>query len=424
VQTTDWCSIETRLVNRVGYPDVDKAFNSTQFSSDREELYDLLIKNGTVVDPSLNIHERMDVAVRSGRIEDLAKTVSGNAHKTLDASGLIVTPGLIDMHAHVAHNVIGLSVDPEETCLRKGSTTVVDAGSTGELNFTPFREYVVRKSAARVLGFINIESLGMIEFGDFSPNNTDQKWPELLTALNELFAHMFVNVENTEKTIVENRSIVPGLKWAHHGLRFLEYARQVADKAGCIIMAENHYMPVALKYLKKGDIITHAYHYVENRITRRRDGLTEDGSTIHPEFLEAVRRGVLLDVGHGKASFSWRVAELALKDGLEPHMISTDLWKGNVNGPVFDLPTTMVKFLCLGLSLERVVEATTSKPASALGRLGELGTLKPGARADIAAFRLVDGDFPLVDSQGDMRKGISMLVPIHVVKEGEILENQ
>lgn len=384
-------------------------------------MYDLLIKNGTVIDPALNIYEKMDVAVCNGLIDDVAKRISGDSQKTIDASGLIVTPGFIDMHAHVAHNVIGLSVDPDRACLEKGSTTVVDAGSTGELNFVPFREYVVHRSAARVLGFINIESLGMIEFGDFSPNNTNQKWPELLTALNELFAPLFVNVENTEKLVSENRGVLLGLKWAHHGLKFLEYARQVADRAGCMIMAENHYMPVALKYLRKGDIVTHAYHFVESRVTRRRDGLTEDGKTVHSEFFDAVKRGVLLDVGHGKASFSWAVAELALKEGLEPHTISTDLWKGNVEGPVFDLPTTMAKFLRLGLSLEKVIEATTTKPASALGRLGELGTLKHGAKADIVTLRLIEGEFPLIDSHGDKRKGSTMPVPVHIVKDGRII---
>jgi len=168
----------------------------------------------------------------------------------------------------------------------------------------------------------------------------------------------------------------------------------------------------------KGDIATHIFHYAVHRITKRHDGITEDCKTIHPEVFSAAKRGVVLDVGHGKGSFSWDVARLALKEGLEPDTISTDLWVGNVDGPVYDLPTTMSKFLHLGMSLEKVVEAVTSTPASVLGKIGEFGTLKPGARADIVAFKLQRRSKLLEDCYGKREKVAEMIVPVHVIKDG------
>ena len=382
-------------------------------------MYDLVIRGGTLLDPFQGIHEKKDIAVSNGKIEEIEDRISaGNALKVIDASGLIVTPGFVDIHAHVARDVLRLSIDPEENCLMQGTTTVVDAGSSGELNFIPFRDFVIKKSNIRILAFLNIESLGMIEFIDSPSGNTDQEWAQLL---NSPQAPMFVNLENTKKTIRKNKQIILGIKWAHHGLDLLELARKTADEVGCKVMAESRHVPTSLKYLKKGDIATHIFHYALHRITKRHDGITEDCKTIHPEVFSAAKRGVVLDVGHGKGSFSWDVARLALKEGLEPDTISTDLWVGNVNGPVYDLPTTMSKFLHLGMSLERVVEAVTSKPTSVLGKIGEFGTLKIGTQADVVAFRLQHKTKVLTDSYGKSEKAGEIIAPVHVVKGGSIV---
>jgi len=382
-------------------------------------VHDLVIRDGTLIDPLQGIYEKKDIAISNGKIEEIENGIStGNALKVIDASGLIVTPGFVDIHAHVARDVVRLSIDPEENCLIQGTTSVVDAGSSGELNFIPFRDFVIKKSNIRILAFLNIESLGMIEFIDSSSGNTDQEWAELLNSPKAL---MFVNLENTKKTIRKNRQTILGIKWAHHGLDLLKLARKSADELGCLVMAESRYVPTSLRYLKTGDVATHIFHYAFHRITKRHDGITQDCKTIHPEVFSAAKRGVVLDVGHGKGSFSWDVARLALKEGLEPDTISTDLWVGNVNGPVYDLPTTMAKFLHLGMSLEKVVETVTSKPASVLGRIEEFGTLKPGAQADIVAFRRQRKTKVLTDCYGKSEKAGEIIVPVHVVKGGSIV---
>lgn len=303
----------------------------------------------------------------------------------------------------------------------EGTTTVVDAGSSGELNFTPFKKYVIQKKKARILAFLNIESLEMIEFDDLPPAYTDQDWPRLLMEDDERFAPMFVNVHNTSRLARRNRDLIVGIKWAHRGLKQLELARKAADSAGTRLMAENHHMPEALTHLQKGDIVTHAYHFTLNASNNRRDGFTEDGKKIHSEVYDSVKRGLLLDVGHGAASFSWKVAKLAMSQGLEPNTISTDLWRANFTGPVYDMPTTMTKFLHLGMSLESVVQASTANAAFAIGRLGEIGTLKPGAIADVTILKMRSGKFTLTDSYGENVRTTRRLIPTRVVRGGMLV---
>jgi dihydroorotase len=380
----------------------------------RIKLYDLIVKNGLVVDPASGTNEEMDLAVTKGRVAAVeAKIPDNHASRVIDASGMIVTPGLIDIHAHVALELVRLSVDAEASCLLKGSTTVVDAGSIGELSYKAFNRFIMATSRARILAFLNIESLGMVEWVDSPPSYSDQKWAELLTASDEVYASHFINVDNTVKVIQSNRDTIVGIKWAHHGLKSLAMARAAANKAGCILMIEKHHVPESLKYVTKGDIVTHIYLPVAGR------GKT-NSEEVFPELIDAKKRGVLFDVGHGKESFSWKVAELAIKENLKPDTISTDLWAGNLNGPVFDLPTTMAKFLHLGMTLEEVVNATTATPANLIGKVG-IGSLKLGACADISIFRLQEGRFPLTDCYGERRMATRMFVPIHVIRDGRII---
>ncbi|MEM3384229.1 MAG: amidohydrolase/deacetylase family metallohydrolase [Nitrososphaeria archaeon] len=376
-------------------------------------MYDLVIKDGLVIDPFQELYEEKDVAVSNGKIEAVESNISSSgARSVIDAKNMIVMPGLIDLHTHVSYNVVMLGVDPEQACLKKGVTTVVDAGSTGHLNFIPFKKYVIEKSRARIFVMLNIESLGMIEF----MHRSSERWPELLSCLNGIFIPLFVNVEETVRTVEENRDIILGVKWAHHHIRGLELARKVADKVKCVIMAENHYIPDSLKYLKKGDILTHLY--VPKNKEKNYGCILDDCMKVLPEYLDALKRGVILDVGHGRGSFSWKIAENAIKEGIKPDTISTDLWVGNINGPVYDLPTTMSKFLLLGISLEEVIKATTTKPAEVLGRLGEIGTLKPGSCADITILKVVEGKFVFEDSFGEKRIGYKKLEPVHVISGG------
>jgi len=380
-----------------------------------------VIRGGLVVDPAQEINERRDIAVSRGRVAAVEARISGgNAKRVLDASGMLVTPGLVDLHAHTARDVTRVSIDADRACLLKGTTTVVDAGSTGEILFPSFRKFVLDKSRIRMFALINIESPGMVYLtGSSGPQEIDRLWAELTTAMNEQYIPLFVNMRNTVKTIKQNRSVIVGIKWAHHRINGMALAREAADKAGCMLMIENRFMPDCLKYVKKGDVITHTYGnwaVPEAGLL----SLVEDGK-VKPDYFKAVRRGVKLDVGHGLGSFSWRVAEIALREGLAPFSISTDLWAGNIAGPVFDLPTTMTKFLHLGMSLEDVIRASTWNPASLIQSQERFGTLKPGSCADVALFKLSEGRFPLIDSSGEGRTATKKLVPMHVVRAGKVV---
>ncbi len=252
-------------------------------------MSDLVIKGATILDPSTGINEKKDLSVSRGKIEEVSNSISeGSALKVIDASGMILTPGFVDIHTHVANKVIGLCIDPSENCLMKGTTTVADAGSCGELNFDPFKEYVIKKSKARILAFLNIESLGMIEFIDSS----GQKWAELLNSPESSI--MFADAGHTTKLIRENRLNIVGIKWAHHTLNLLELARKAADEVPCKVMAEARLLPTSLKYLKSGDITTHIFHNATHRVTMKHDGMTEDGKTIPSRSLlcEKERRDI------------------------------------------------------------------------------------------------------------------------------------
>ena len=372
--------------------------------------YDIVVKNGTVIDPSQDIHELKDVAISEGRIVDLHRGINAsNARYVIDASDMIVTPGLIDIHVHCCYGIAHLAVDPDLICLAKGTTTVLDAGSTGELNFMGFKKYVIKNARTRIFALLNIESLGMIEY-----SRENQKWPSLITGHDE----MFINIEGTLETIKRNRNVIIGIKWAHHGIEGVKLARKAADQAGCLLMAENHHQPETLKYMKKGDVITHLYHDIR---IEQHDGLLNEDGKVQPEFFDAVKRGVIMDVGHGAKSFRWPVAEKGIEQGIRPDTISTDLHVGSFNGPVYDLPTTMSKFLHLGLSLEEVIRASTTKPAEVLGKQDMIGTLKIGACGDITVLKLKEGRFPLVDVKGEGRICRQRLIAVKVIRNGEIV---
>ncbi|MDH5441752.1 MAG: hypothetical protein OEY31_14215, partial [Candidatus Bathyarchaeota archaeon] len=261
-------------------------------------MFDIVVKNGIVIDPSEEIHEHKDVAISEGKIVDVRKGVNdGEAQYVVDATDMIVTPGLVDIHVHCCYKIANIAIDPELICLAKGSTTVLDAGSTGELNYMGFRRYVIDASRTRILALLNIESLGMIEYA-----RGRQEWPKLITGHDE----MFINIEGTLEVIERNRDNILGIKWAHHGVEGIRLAREAADKANCLLMAENHHEPEALKHMKKGDVITHLYHGLR---MEQHDGLLDEDGKVQPEFFDAINRGVVLDVGHGAGSFRWGVAE-------------------------------------------------------------------------------------------------------------------
>lgn len=365
-----------------------------------------------MVDPSQNLSAEVDVAVAGGKVARLAANINpAEARQVLDARGKIVTPGLIDVHVHVYDGVAPLGIPADPNCIARGATTVVDAGSSGAHTFPGFRQYVVRMVETRVFALLNISVVGQ------STLSTDNPFGELLDL-------RYANPKLAIQTIEQNRDVILGVKIrltrniaGDHDLRALALAREAADAVKLPLMVHigGTHSPVQkiVAALKKGDLITHSFRGGEGGILDARD-------RVLPEVRAAVERGVLLDVGHGAGSFSFRTAELTFKQELLPGTISSDVHQFNVNGPVFDLATTLSKYLHLGLSLEEVVKRATSNPAKAFAFPHKPGSLRVGSLADVAVFELREGKWELTDSLGEKRTGSRKLVPVATVKGGRI----
>jgi dihydroorotase len=371
-------------------------------------LYDILIKNGVVIDPSQGLHEKRDIAITKGKIESMEKDISSDkAREIIDASEHIVTPGLIDIHVHVYPGVSHYGIDADTHALAHGVTTVMDAGSSGADTFEGFRRYVVNVSDTRIVAFLNISTMGMI-----SPR------------VGELEDLRFADVEKAVEVIERNRDIIQGVKVrmsrnivGDNGIQPLLLAKRAAEAVKMPIMVHvgNTPMPLAdiLEEMRRGDILTHCFHGSEN-------GILDNQGNILDAVSEAVKKGVNLDVGHGRGSFSFNVAEKALAQGVSPQTISSDLHHYNVFGPVYNLATTVSKFLYLGLSLNEALSKVTLTPAKLLGIDEELGNLGKGSIADVSIFKLKKGNFSFLDTVGKTVIGNRLLKPAAVVKGGKV----
>lgn len=374
-------------------------------------LYDLLIKGGTLVDPAAGIHAPKDVAFAGDRVAAVEDAIDGGlARRVLEARGRLLTPGLIDIHVHVFEGVSHLGVEPDSTCLARGATTVVDAGSAGADTFPGFRKYVIELSETRILAQLNISSQGMLtrEIGEFElPEYADvDKACAMIERHRDLI--LGVKVRLTKNSIVSQRS----------GMTPLARARDAADAAGLPIMVHPQdawcdSIDDILAVMRGGDILTHSFHGM-------RCGILDEKGRVRSSVRAAVERGVVLDVGHGAGSFSWEVVERAREQGVEARTISSDLHTGNINGPVYDLANVASKFLQIGVPLEGVIAKMTAEPAAAVLHQDRLGTLRPGAWGDAVVFELRRGEFRLEDSQGQVRTGREVLEPVAVVKGGKV----
>lgn len=375
-------------------------------------MYDLVIRNGVVVDPAQGLSERRDVAIQTGRIASVAKEIPpDSAWESLDASGHLVTPGLIDIHVHVYPGVSHYGVPPDATCLARGVTTVCDAGSAGADTFDGLRRYVIDVAETRVLAFLNISAIGMV-----SPLD------------NELEDLRHASPERAIGVVERNRDLIQGIKVrlsrrhvGRNGLESLRLARRAAEAVGMPIMVHvgdtEPSLGEILAELRARDIVTHCFH-------GRSQGILDEAGTVLPEVLEAARKGIVFDVGHGVGSFSFDVARKALAQGIVPATISSDLHYYNVNGPVFDLATTMSKFLLLGLPLHEALAKTTSVPAGLLGLADRLGAVREGFLADLAVFKLAEGEFEFEDSTKEKVLGRQRLEPVAVIRRGRIYRSR
>ena len=373
--------------------------------------YDLLIRGGTLVDPAQNIHANKDVAFSNGVVaevgDDLSKT---DAQEVLNASGCLVTPGMIDLHVHVFYGVSHYGIEPDPTCLAKGATTVVDAGSAGADIFPGFRKYVIDVSETRIFAQINISSQGMLtqEIGEFEiPEYADvDKACAMIEKHRDVI--LGVKVRLTKHSIVSERS----------GMIPLHHAREAADAAGLPIMVHPQdawcdSLDDILAVMGERDIVTHCFH-------GSRCGILDDDGKVRKSVHEAMERGVVFDVGHGAGSFSWDTVETAMSQGVAPQTISSDLHIYNLNGPVHDLANVVTKFLHLGMSLDDAIAKVTSVPAEVILMSDKIGTLAPGAWGDAIISELREGEFQLMDSRGEARTSRQNFVPVTVVKGGRV----
>lgn len=368
--------------------------------------HDLVIHGGTVIDPATGTRGAMDVGVTDGRVTVVAPHVPlGDTADAFDARGLLVVPGLVDLHVHVYWGVADLSIMPGPHDLERGVTTVVDAGSAGANTFPGFRRFIIEPFAGTILAFLNISAMGQIH-------------PEL----GELHDLRYALVDRAVEVARADRDLVVGLKVrvsemlaGPNGLAGLDRAIEAAAEIGCPVMVHigGSVAPIEeiLGRLRADDIVTHAF-------TGWEPGIFDSAGRIVPAALEARARGVRFDVGHGAGSFAFGRGEAALAQGFRPDTISSDLHRFNVDGPVFDLATTLSKFLHLGLTVDDVIAMATTAPAAAIGRASSLGALAVGAVADVAILRLEEGRFDFVDSLGTHAEGRQRLVPVATFRAG------
>ncbi len=373
--------------------------------------YDLIIKYGTLIDPAQGLHAKKDIAFKDGNVSFVSDDISDTeARDIVNADGCYVTPGLIDLHVHVFHGVSHFGIEPDPTCLARGATTVVDAGSAGADTFPGFRKYVIDVSDTRILAQLNISSQGM-----------------LTREIGELENPDYADVDKACRMIEQHRDIILGVKvrltrnsivGERAGMQPLHKAREAADAAGLPMMVHPQdawceSIDDILAVMGKRDILTHCFHDMAC-------GILDENGKIRDSVHAAIERGVIFDVGHGAGSFSWDVVEKAMTQGVEPTTISSDLHVYNINGPVYDLVNVVNKFLYLGMSLDDALAKVTSVPADTILMPGQVGTLATGAWGDAVIFEMREGEFQLVDARGKAKICRQKLEPIVVIKGGKV----
>ncbi|WP_130419460.1 amidohydrolase/deacetylase family metallohydrolase [Edaphobacter modestus] len=376
------------------------------------QQYDLVLRNGHVLDPKNNVDARSDVAIRDGKIAAIEPSIPASAAKqSVDISGLYLTPGLIDIHVHVftglRHDAWGngdLSVPADVMAIPNGVTTMADAGSSGWRDFPEFRRRIIDDSKTRIFAFLNIVGAGMANSDDAAEQNEHD-----------------MDLDALSKTIEQNRDIIVGIKTAHwQQPNFISVQKAVAagNRNHLPVMVDfgwfdnKSYEQMISTLLRPGDISTHVFRMPAPL-------LTPDGKPA-PYMLEARRRGIKFDVGHGGGSFNFALAEPMVKGGFFPDSISTDLHVGSATGVMLNLPNVMSKMLALGIPLPEVIRESTTNPASEIGH-PELGQIAVGSVADIAVLRIDHGHFGYSDLAGGKVDGTERIVPEMTLRAGRVV---
>ncbi len=375
-------------------------------------MYDLIVKGGTVIDPSQGLNGINDIAVEDGKIARVAPDIpSEEAVRVLDVKGKLVVPGLIDLHTHVYDGVNGNGVEADIGGVRAGVTTMVDAGSSGCDTFGGFPRHIIPNSATEIICFLHICRTGLATTPDiFSPASID------------LDKTIQVASESGAISGIKARMVSPALEIM--GMEMPRLAKQAAREAGVKLMVhigdtEKRYDPNVIRdllpILEEGDIVTHLF-------TANPGGVVDSDGKLVPEAQEAKDRGVWLDTAHGRSNFSFNVGQRILDQGLLPHCISTDLTLPGRQRTVHSMTEMMTRFLAMGFTMEQVVTMSTLNPALAIGEDDRLGSLQAGKQADISVLHIEEGDWLLYDVLGDSRRHDKALVPVVTVKRGEIFE--
>ncbi len=369
--------------------------------------FDLVIKGGTVVSPGSRSGQ-LDVGIKGNRIAAIEISIPPEAAaRVVDAGGLIVTPGLVDLHTHVYHNATYWGILADPVAARSGVTTWLDVGSAGAFNFCGFKEWIVNSSRARIFALLNISSIGL----------TAPTW--------ELANLNYCDVDMCCQTVGGNRDLILGIKCRMDAnttggsMEPLRRARSAADQCGLPLMVHVGIGPPTIEQvldlMRPGDILTHCFTGHNMRIVDERGALLECAG-------RARDAGVVFDIGHGAGSFSFDTARALIGAGYLPDVISSDIHQLSVNGPLFDLPTCLSKFLALGMSLEDVVRTATVGPATVMHKDHEIGSIRVGALADIALFRLVEGKFSFYDVFMKRLDGKQLLVNQLTICDGRELQ--
>jgi len=376
-------------------------------SSTNGQQYDVVITGGQVIDPANGVSRAADVAISDGRIAAIEDGIDpGRGRRHIDASGQYVTPGLVDLHTHIYWGVTYWGIEADPVAARTGVTTWLDVGSSGGYTFPGFREYIVQRNRSRIYALLNLSSIGLV-----APT-----W--------ELSNPDHLDVDLAAEIVERNRDIILGIKaridcrtTRGTGILAMQRARELADRVGLPLMTHIGASPPTLaevaEYLRPGDILTHCFTGQDMKI------VGPDGK-VDPQIKALKEQGLILDVGHGTGSFSYEVAEAMLEQGILPDVISSDIHQMAIQGPMFDLPTTLSKFINLGMPIEDVIAAATINAARAI-RLEHLGRIGVGDPADVAIFRLQEGDFEFHDITMSERKGSKLLVNTATLLGGEEL---
>jgi dihydroorotase len=372
------------------------------------DKFDLVIKGGEVLDPSQSLRATRDVGIKNGVIVALDSEIPPDrCMQVIDASGKLVTPGLIDLHAHVYPQGSAIGLPADEIVSSTATTTYVSAGDAGANNFSAFKHYVIAQSRCRIFGFIHISMIGLAGF-----------------PVGECLNINYANIDLAAKTMAENEDVLLGIKVRQNknsvgsnGLEPLKRAITAAERS-CTkarVMVHIGDVPGTLgelfDLLRPGDIVSHIFSGQGNNVV-------QEGKVI-PEAIEAKKRGVIMDVAHGGSSFDYMVAESAIQQGLLPDCISSDIHSHSANTPGKPfMPWIMSKFCNMGFTLEQVVTLATVNPARVIGKIDKLGTLQIGAPADVSIFEIVEGSIKYMDTRNNFREGKQYLKPIQTIRAG------